>query len=197
MTATPGAGACCSRACSGNQILCSRPFRLRSAVERIHPSTGDPTTRCTVRSNSHEWIRPGPRPNKNTEVDSMRAGTVTVVPRRRRLPRCIRAGTRALALAESVSSSAAAVFWSPRPVAPAAVPGPSPASLPPPASSSAAAARVLQRRCRLVVATASSPCCSAGPIAAAGHVLQRRRGGLVPLHQRVLNEQSIIQAIAN
>ena len=63
-----------------NQILCSRPFRLRSAVERIHPSTGDPTTRCTVRSNSHEWIRPGPRPNKNTEVDSTRAGTVTVVP---------------------------------------------------------------------------------------------------------------------
>ena len=48
------------------QILCSRPFRLRSAVERIHPCTGDPTTHCTVRSNSLEWIRPGPRPNKNT-----------------------------------------------------------------------------------------------------------------------------------
>ena len=58
------AGAAPCRA--GIQILCSWPFRLRSAVERIHPSTGDPTTHCTVRSNSHEWIRPGPRPNKNT-----------------------------------------------------------------------------------------------------------------------------------
>ena len=125
--------------------VCPKPDPLQSALStafcsRAHPSIhwrSDDSAQCGVTPTNGSWAS---AQQKYSEVDSTRAGTITVVPRRRHLPRCKRAGTRALALAESVSSSAAAVFWSPRPVAPAAVPGPSPASLPPPASSSAVAA---------------------------------------------------------